>query len=122
MVTYKRKLILSRLFTTAAVLFTALVVLGFLRLQASRLEQFLHNIDRNIERYSEEEVGLEQQFSILASPKRIYDDCKKRLGMEQVQHSETIQVPDVHVVAVPSPESQKKWRSNVFSLLGFAVN
>jgi hypothetical protein len=86
------------------------------------LEQFLHNVDKDIERYSAEEIGLKQKFSILASPRTIYDDCKKRLGMDQVKHVDIIQVPDVHVVAVPSPELQKRWRSNVFSLFGFTVN
>jgi hypothetical protein len=119
---HKRKLILSRLFTTAAVLFTALVILGFFRLQASRLEQFLNNIDKDIDRYSVEEVELKQVFSYLASPIRIYGHCKDILGMDKVKHVEIVRVPDTHVVALPSPESQKRWRSNVFSLLGFTVN
>jgi hypothetical protein len=122
MVTRKRKLVLSRLFTITVALFTALVILGFFRLQVSRLEQLLSNIDKDMERYSTEEAEFKQIFSGLASPIKIYSYCKDMLGMDKVKNVEVIHVPATRVVTVPSPESQKKWRSNVFSLLGFTVN
>jgi hypothetical protein len=109
-------------FTIAIVLFMALVVLGFFRLHVSRLEQLLNNIDKDIERYSVEEVELKQVFSGLASPIKIYSYCKDMLGMDKVKNVEIVHVPAARVVAVPSPESQKRWRSSVFSLLGFTVN
>ncbi|MDR2180936.1 MAG: hypothetical protein LBP21_11570 [Synergistaceae bacterium] len=105
-----------------AVLFTVLVILGFFRFQASRLEQHLSNLDKDIERYSAEEVELKQVFSGLASPIKIYGYCKDMLGMDKVKHVEMVRIPAAHVAVVPAPEPQKKWRSNVFSLLGFTVN
>ncbi|MDR1977352.1 MAG: hypothetical protein LBQ42_01320 [Synergistaceae bacterium] len=114
----KRRLI----FTVAVVSFTAIVVLGFFRLQVSRLEQLLSSIDGSIERYSAEEVELKQVFSGLASPIKIYSYCKDMLGMDKVKQVEIVNVPATHVVAIPSPEPQKGWRSSVFSILGFTVN
>jgi cell division protein FtsB len=122
MIMRQRKFFSSRLFTIGVVLFTAIVVLGFFRLQVSRFEQLLSGIDQRIERYSAEEVQLKQTFSGLASPIKIYAYCKDMLGMDKVKRVEMVHVPAVRSVAVPSPKSQKGWRSNVFSLLGFSVN
>ncbi|MDR1622197.1 MAG: hypothetical protein LBS00_07470 [Synergistaceae bacterium] len=122
MIMRKRRLFSSKLFTMAVVLFTAVVILGFFRLQVSRLEQLLSDIDRSIERYSAEEVELKQVFSGLASPIKIYSYCKDVLGMDKVKQVEMVHVPAVRSAAVSSPESRKGWRSNVFSLLGFSVN
>jgi hypothetical protein len=110
------------LFTTVAVLFTAIVILGFFRLQAAQLEQLLHNIERDIERYSLEEDELKQIFSKQASPLQIYSYWKEKLGMDKAQQVEVIRVPGVYAAIVPPPEPQKGWRSSLFSIFGFTVN
>ena len=119
----KRKSYPSKpLFTMVAFLFAAIVVLGVFRFQASRLEYLLNNINRSIERYSAEEVELKQVFSELASPIKIYSYCKDMLGMDKVKHVEMVRVNTSHLASVPPAESQKGWRSSVFSIFGFAMN
>jgi hypothetical protein len=118
----KKRVASGPIFTTVLVFFTAIVVLGFFRLQAARLEQLLHNIERDIERYSLEEDELKQVFSKQASPLQIYSYWKEKLGMDKAQQVEVIRVPGVYTAAVPPPEPQKGWRSSLFSIFGFAVN
>lgn len=110
------------LFTMAALLFTAIVILGVFRFHVSRLEHLLDNINRGIERYAAEEVELKQVFSGLASPIKIYSYCKDMLGMDKVKHVEMVRVPNTHVATVPAPSPQKNWRSSVLSLFGFSLN
>lgn len=110
------------LFVMVAFLFAAIVVLGVFRFQASRLEYLLNNINRSIERYSAEEVELKQVFSGLASPIKIYSYCKDMLGMDKVKNVEMVRVNTSRLASVPPAESQKGWRSSVFSIFGFAMN
>ncbi|MDR1379231.1 MAG: hypothetical protein LBJ36_09325 [Synergistaceae bacterium] len=110
------------LFTAIAVLFTVIVILGVFRLQAARLEQLLHNIERDIERYTLEEDELKQIFSKQASPLQIYSYWKEKLGMDRAQQVEVIRIPGVYTATVPQPEPQRGWRSSLFSIFGFSVN
>ena len=119
---YRKSISSKPLFTVTAVFFAAIVVLGLFRFQASRLEHLLNSINKNIERYSVEEVELRQIFSGLSSPIKIYSYCKDVLGMEKVKGVEMVQVDPVHVASAPVPETQRGWRSSLFSFFGFGMN
>jgi hypothetical protein len=110
------------LFTVAVLLFAAIVLLGFFRLQAARLEQLLYNIDREIERYSLEEDELKQIFAKHASPLQIYSYWKEKLGMDKAKQVEVIRIPGVYTATLSPPEPQKGWRSSLFSIFGFTMN
>ncbi|MDR1873775.1 MAG: hypothetical protein LBQ90_02005 [Synergistaceae bacterium] len=104
------------------VVFIAIVVLGFLRFHASRLEYLLNTVYRNIERYSTEEMELKQAYSGLSSPTRIYSYCRDVLGMDRARNVEMIQVNPVHLASAPEVESKKSWRSSLFSFFGLTIN
>ena len=115
MIIRKRKPFSLKLFTVAVVFFTTVVVLGFFRLQVSRLEQLLNHIDQRLERYSAEEIELKQVLSGLVSPVKIDSYCKDILGMDKVRHVEILRIPAAHFAATSAPEEpQKKWRSSAF--------
>lgn len=108
------------LLVMVTLVFGAVALLGSLRFQASRLEYFLNTVNKNIERYSTEELELKQTFPSLASPIKIYSYCKDMLGMSKVKGVETVRVDAERVVTASRPESQKGWRSSVRALFGFA--
>ena len=108
-------------FTLAALLFAALVGLGFFRFSAAQLEYRLSSIERSIERYTAEEVELKQSLSGLTSPIRIYSYCKDRLGMHTAKQ-EIVHIPRILRAGAVEPEPQKGWHSSMFAFFGFKVN
>ena len=110
------------LFLMGAMLFTSLIVLGIFRFQASQLEYDLGQINKSIERYASEELKLRQDYSALASPIKIYRECKDLLGMDKPKMVEAIRVDAPRVAEIPKPQSQKELRSSVLSFFGFLVN
>lgn len=105
-----------------AMFFAVIIVLGLFRFQVSRLEYLLNSINKNIERYSAEEVELRQVFSGLSSPIKIYSYCKDVLGMDKVKNVEMVRVDATYTASVPAPGTQKGWRSSLFSFFGFGMN
>jgi hypothetical protein len=118
----KKKRTSSKLFLVVGVFLSTVIVLVFLRFHISRLELVLNNIDREIDRYSMEEIELKQESSKFASPYKIFMDCKEVFGMDKVKHVEIVRVVPERVALVPDPISQKGWRSSIFAFFGFSVN
>ena len=103
--------------------FTVIVVLGYFRLQPTQLEQEVSRLDGEIERYSMEERRLEQDLSKLTSIQRVYEYCKVKLGMSEIQRVEAISVPPEAGAAIFASEVPSKgWRSSAFPFLNFIVN
>jgi hypothetical protein len=111
------------LFLVAMTIFAAVVVLGLFRFHASQLEYLLNSINRNIERYSMEEMELKQVFSGLSSTFKIYNYCRDRLHMDKAENVEMLRLTSPRAtVSVPAVESKKSWRSSLFSFFGLTAN
>ena len=108
-------------FAVAALLFAAIVGLGFFRFSAAQLEFRLNTMERSIQRYTAEEAELRQVLSGLTSPIRILSYCREQLGMTAARQ-EIVQVPRLLTARAPVPEPQEGWRYSMFAFFGLRMN
>jgi hypothetical protein len=81
------------------------MTLGSLRLYGLYLEHRLANITARIEAVNNKNAVLEEHFSSLLSPSRIYNYAKAELNMETARDVETIRLSrgPGGLVATPAP-------------------
>lgn len=81
--------------------------LGSMRLYGLYLEHRLTDVTKRIEIMSNGNSGMEEQFSALLSPSRIYDYARLQLNMTVAKDIETIKIRDKQEDSVKLAEARE---------------